>query len=145
MASSAANALSFGDDVIGGQRVDRSPGRDAAARGLAILAVSFPCLLHAFTRRGGILLNNAIVTVKVAILCAFPVMAICALSGVAHTNHAMENLSASNAFSGAHWNIDSYTQGVLAVFYAYSGYNQANYVCHCLTSFHHANHKVDPL
>ncbi|KAF1844356.1 uncharacterized protein K460DRAFT_343641 [Cucurbitaria berberidis CBS 394.84] len=55
-------------------------------------------------------------------------MAICVLSGVANTNHAEENLNISKSFSHAHSNIDSYTQGILAVFYAYSGYNQANYV-----------------
>jgi amino acid transporter len=84
--------------------------------------------LHAFTRRGGILLNDIIVVVKVAILCFFPIMAICVLSGVADTNHVAEDLKGSNSFSQIHSDVDSYTQGILAVFYAYSGYNQANYV-----------------
>jgi amino acid transporter len=84
--------------------------------------------LHAFTRRGGILLNNVVVVVKVAILCVFPIMAICVLGGVANTNHAAEALKGSNSFSQTHSNVDSYTQGILAVFYAYGGYNQANYV-----------------
>ena len=64
LASSATNALSFGDDVIGDQGTDRGSTKDAAARGLAILAVTFPCFMHAFTRRGGILLNNFFVVVK---------------------------------------------------------------------------------
>ncbi|KAH7088191.1 amino acid permease-domain-containing protein [Paraphoma chrysanthemicola] len=128
LASSAANALSFGDDVVGGQGTDRGALRDAAARGIAILAVTFPCFLHAFTRRGGILLNNVFVVVKVAILCTFPIMAICVLCGVADTNHAAENLNPKHSFANARSDVDSYTQGILAVFYAYSGYNQANYV-----------------
>ncbi|OAK99544.1 amino acid transporter [Phaeosphaeriaceae sp. SRC1lsM3a] len=128
LASSAANALSFGDDIIGDQGTNRGALKDAAARGLAVLAVTFPCFLHAFTRRGGILLNNVVVVVKVAILCTFPIMAICVLAGVVDSNHAQRNLSPTNSFSGARSDIDSYTQGILAVLYAYSGYNQANYV-----------------
>jgi amino acid transporter len=127
-ASSAANALSFGDDVIGDQGTDRGALKDAAARGIAILAVTFPCFLHAFTRRGGILLNNIFVIVKVAILCTFPIMAVCVLAGVVDTNHAVENLSPKNSFANARSDVDSYTQGILAVLYAFSGYNQANYV-----------------
>ncbi|KAF2026522.1 hypothetical protein EK21DRAFT_92359 [Setomelanomma holmii] len=73
---------------------------DAAARGLAILAVTFPCFLHAFTRRGGILLNNLFVVVKVAILCIFPIMAVCALAGVANTNYAAHNLNQTCYQSG---------------------------------------------
>jgi hypothetical protein len=128
LASSAANALSFGDDIIGGQSTDRSAAQDAAARGLAVVAVTFPCLLHAFTRRGGIILNNVVVICKVLILCTFPVMAICVLCGVAESNYSKENMSASTSFADIRGDVDSYTQGVLAVLYAYSGYNQANYV-----------------
>lgn len=129
LASSAANALSFGDDIIGDQGTDRGALKDAAARGLAIIAVTFPCFLHAFTRRGGIVLNNVFVVVKVAILCTFPIMAICVLGGVVDSNNAQHNLSITHSFSNARSDVDSYTQGILAVLYAYSGYNQANYVC----------------
>ncbi|KAI4619201.1 uncharacterized protein J4E87_007789 [Alternaria ethzedia] len=128
IASSAANALTFGDDIIGSPGSDRGAAKDAAARCLAIMAVTLPCFLHAFTRRGGILLNNVIVVVKIAILCVFPIMAICVLAGVAHTNHATANMGYKNSFARTHGNADSYTQGMLAVFYAYGGYNQANYM-----------------
>jgi amino acid permease len=128
LASSAANALSFGDDVIGDRGTERGAVKDAAARGLAILAITFPCVLHAFTRRGGILLNNIAAVVKVAILCTFPIMAICVLAGVANTDHSRENMESTNSFANARSDVDSYTQGILAVLYAYSGYNQANYV-----------------
>ena len=128
IASSAANALTFGDDIIGTPGTDRGAAKDAAARCLAIMAVTLPCFLHAFTRRGGILLNNILVIVKIAILCMFPIMAICVLAGVAHTNHAAANMEYKNSFARTHRNADRYTQGMLAVFYAYGGYNQANYV-----------------
>jgi amino acid transporter len=128
LASSAANALAFGDDVIGASGTNRSAGKDAAARGLAMAAVTMGCLLHAFTRRGGIMLNNIIVVVKVLILCTFPIMAVCVLAGVANTNHAAENMKPSTAFAVVHSNVEGYVQGVLAILFAYNGYNQANYV-----------------
>jgi len=128
LSSSAANALSFSDDIIGDQGTDRGALKDAAARGLAILAITLACFLHAFTRRGGILINNVFVVAKIAILCVFPIMAICVLAGVVDSNHAVHNLSSKHSFANARSDIDSYTQGVLAVLYAYSGYNQANYV-----------------
>ncbi|KAH8725895.1 hypothetical protein GQ44DRAFT_726624 [Phaeosphaeriaceae sp. PMI808] len=109
VSSSAANALSFGDHIIGDQDTDRGAGRDAAARGLAILTVTFPCFLHAFTRRGGILLNNIVAMIKVSILCAFPIIAICVSFGVVDSNPARSNLNLKNSFANAHATIDSYT------------------------------------
>jgi amino acid transporter len=67
--------------------------------------------------------------IKVAILCTFPIMAVCVLAGVVDSNHAKQNLDFEHSFSNARSDVDSYTQGILAVLYAYSGYNQANYVC----------------
>ncbi|KAF2747233.1 amino acid transporter [Sporormia fimetaria CBS 119925] len=128
LASSAANAVSFGDDVMGGSGTDRSAAKDHAARGIAMVVVTLACCLHAFTRRGGILLNNFIVVLKILILCSIPIMAICALGGVSNTNHAKANMSPSNAFTDVHSDVDRYVQGTLAILYAYNGYNQANYV-----------------
>lgn len=91
-------------------------------------AVTLACLLHAFTRRGGIALNNVMVVVKLMILTTFPIMAICALAGVENTNHAAENMNPSKAFEDAHSNVDGYVQGILGILFAYNGYNQANYV-----------------
>jgi amino acid transporter len=135
VASSAPNALSFGDDVIGGAGTDRSAAKDNAARGIAMVAVTFCCCLHAFTRRGGIVLNNIVVVVKLMILCAFPIMAFCALGGVADTNHAKANMSASNAFDDARTNVDGYVQATMAILFAYNGYNQANYVRYPIGTF----------
>ena len=129
LASSAANALAFGDDVIGGAGTERSAAKDNAARGIAIVAVTFCCMLHAFTRRGGIVLNNIVVVVKLMILLSFPIMAFCVLGGVSDTNHAKANMSSSNAFADVHSDVDGYVQGTLAILFAYNGYNQANYVC----------------
>jgi amino acid transporter len=131
MASSAPNALSFGDDIIGGAGTNRSTAEDNAARGIAIAAVTFCCLLHSFTRRGGILLNNIVVVIKLLILCSFPILAFCALGGVADTNYAKANMG-SNTFADAHSNVDGYVQGTLAILFAYNGYNQANYVSSAL-------------
>jgi amino acid transporter len=106
------------------------PRRDAAARGIAIGVVTFSCLIHGTCRRGGILLNNIIASTKVLILFIFPVLAICALAGVGNTNNATMNMSIKNSFAGVHTNTSMYgwSNAFLSVLYAYSGFNQANYV-----------------
>lgn len=98
-----------------------------------MVAVTLVCLFHAFTRRGGIILNNVVVVMKVAVLCVFPILAICVLAGVSDSNHAADNLTPKNAFASVHSDLDSYVQGCLAILYAYNGYNQANYVSIALT------------
>ena len=128
LASCAPNALSFGDDIVGAQGSERSATTDALARILAMVAITLPCLLHAFTRRGGIVINNIFVVIKIAMVCSFPVMAIYGIRTGKTPNFAKANMNSTTSFANIHSDVDSYTQGFLAVLYAYSGYNQASYV-----------------
>ena len=104
--------------------------RDAVVRVIAIGVVTFSCLIHGTWRRGGVLLNNIIASIKVLILCIFPVLAVCALAGVGNGNNATKNMSIKNSFAGAHASTSVYgwSNAFLSVLYAYSGFNQANYV-----------------
>lgn len=49
-------------------------------RGIAIVIAIFPCLIHAFSRRGGILLNNLLAFIKVFMLI-FMIIATWAVAG----------------------------------------------------------------
>lgn len=49
-------------------------------RGIAIVIAIFPCLIHAFSRRGGILLNNLLAFIKVLMLI-FMIIATWAVAG----------------------------------------------------------------
>ncbi|KAF2004027.1 amino acid transporter [Amniculicola lignicola CBS 123094] len=127
LASSAANALSFGDYTMFSTDMNTKT-KDNIARVLAIIAVTFACAIHAFTRRGGIILNNVLASVKVLIVLTFPIMAICALAGVKDTNNAKSNLNPSTSFDGIHSTMYGYSNAFISVLYAYQGINQANYI-----------------
>ncbi|WZH39182.1 amino acid permease-domain-containing protein [Fusarium acuminatum] len=49
-------------------RMDASQLNEGTIRGIAIVIAIFPCLIHAFSRRGGILLNNLLAFIKVFML-----------------------------------------------------------------------------
>jgi amino acid transporter len=125
------------------------PGRKAAVVGIAVGAVTFSCLIHGTWRRGGILLNNFIASIKVLIICIFPVLAVCALAGVKHSNTqditCMTNstnclTSSTNAitsnftmaithpFDDTRPSWYGWSNAFLSVIFAYDGVNQANYV-----------------
>jgi amino acid transporter len=53
---------------------------ESTIRGIAIVIAIFPCLIHAFSRRGGILLNNLLAFIKVLMLI-FMIIATWAVAG----------------------------------------------------------------
>ncbi|KAJ4014615.1 hypothetical protein NW752_007386 [Fusarium irregulare] len=53
---------------------------ESTIRGIAIVIAIFPCLIHAFSRRGGILLNNLLAFIKVFMLI-FMIIATWAVAG----------------------------------------------------------------
>ncbi|KAF0638008.1 hypothetical protein FPSE5266_10875 [Fusarium pseudograminearum] len=96
-------------------------------RGIAIVIAIFPCLIHAFSRRGGIFLNNLLAFIKVFMLI-FMIIATWVVAG------------APSGVRGIPANIDkpidtptlsggkAHAQAFLAIIFAFSGFNQPNYV-----------------
>jgi hypothetical protein len=122
----AGNCLIFGIRALQAANV---PVTDNAVRGLAIGAATAACLLHSFSRRGGIWLGNVFALIKVLILLFIIITGISAWAGVFHTKtYASDNMALENAF--AHSSNDSfgYTEAFLAVIFSWSGFDQANYV-----------------
>lgn len=63
------NAIAFGLYVM--EAAGYSTNSEApAVRGLALAAMTFACLIHASWRKGGIMLNNIVASIKVLILLA---------------------------------------------------------------------------
>ncbi|RSL95472.1 hypothetical protein CDV31_013869 [Fusarium ambrosium] len=60
--------------------MDPSKFDEGKIRGIAIVIAIFPCLIHAFSRRGGILLNNLLAFIKVLMLI-FMIIATWAVAG----------------------------------------------------------------
>jgi hypothetical protein len=122
----AGNCLIFGIRVLQAANVSEN---DSATRGIAVGVATFACLIHAFSRRGGIWLGNFLALIKVLILSLVIVTGICAWAGAFKTkNYVDENMAVSNSFANPAEDSYGYTQAFLAVIFAWSGFDQPNYV-----------------
>lgn len=129
----AGNCLIF---CIHTLQAANAPASNSAVRGLAVAAATLACLIHAFSRRGGIWLGNFFALIKVLMLLLVVIVGICAWAGVFHTEtYAYQNLAVNNSFKGASQDSYGYTSAFLAVIFAWSGFDQPNYVsCHIYPS-----------
>ena len=122
----AGNCLIFGIRTL---EAANSPVTNSAVRGLAVAAATFSCVLHSFCRRGGIYLGNFFAVIKVMMLLLMIITAICAWAGAFHTaTYASQNMAVNKSFSEASNDSYGYTKAFLAVIFAWSGFDQPNYV-----------------
>lgn len=59
---------------------------NAAVRGLAVVSLTFACIIHAFWRKGGIVLNNLLAFVKVSMLLAIIIIGFASSAGASFGN-----------------------------------------------------------
>ena len=124
--TAAMNALSFGIRVL--EAVGRTPD-NFTVRGIAIAVTTFAVVLHGTWRQAGLFLNNAFAMVKISILLLFIITGSIALGGGFRTDQAAtRNLDVGNAFQTTADDPYGFAESFLAVVFAYSGFNQANYV-----------------
>lgn len=122
----AGNCLIFGTSVL---MAANRPVANGAVRAIAISMATIACSVHAFSRRGGIYLGNIFALVKVLILLLIFVTAMCAVGGVFHSpTYGEENLGIRNSFANASTDSYGYAQGFLAILFAFTGFEQPNYV-----------------
>lgn len=122
----AGNCLIFGMRILEAANVEPS---NSAVRGLAIGAATLACLIHAISRRGGIWLGNLFALIKVLMLLLIIIAGICSWAGAFNTpNYAVENMSVSNSFKEPAADPYGYSKAFLAVIFAWSGFDQPNYV-----------------
>lgn len=122
----AGNCLIFGIRTLEAANV---PVTNSAVRGLAVGAATFACLIHSFSRRGGIWLGNLFAVIKVLMLLLVIITGICAWAGAFKTkNYANENMAVNYAFKDPASDSYGYSKAMLAVIFAWSGFDQANYV-----------------
>ncbi|RMJ14424.1 hypothetical protein BHE90_001623 [Fusarium euwallaceae] len=100
----AGNCINCALRLVEAANPEMKPGEfdEGKIRGIAIVIAIFPCLIHAFSRRGGILLNNLLAFIKVLMLI-FMIIATWAVAG-----------GPLGAF--------------LSIIFAFSGFDQPNYV-----------------
>ena len=79
----SGNSIAFGLYIMDAAGVT---GSDSAVRGLAVMGLTFACILHALWRKGGIILNNLLAFVKVSILLVIIVIGFAASAGASFGN-----------------------------------------------------------
>lgn len=123
----AGNSLSFALRVL--TAAGQEKPSDGAVRGIALGIAALTCFIHAFSRRGGIWLNNLLAIIKVMILLLIIITAIVVGAGGLNTpNRTNENTRPSNAFDNASSDANGYAHAFLAIVFSFSGFEQPNYV-----------------
>lgn len=123
----AGNSISFALRVLSAANVEHPS--NGAVRGIAISIAMFTCFIHAFSRRGGIWLNNILAIIKIMILLLIVITAIIVGAGGLKTKNVItENTSTSEAFKGASHSANGYAHAFLAIVFCFSGFEQPNFV-----------------
>lgn len=95
-------------------------------RGIGVAVNTIICLLHAWSAKWGLRINNTMSCIKIIMLifvCLTGLIAAAGgISGVTPTN------AFSNAFEGTVMSGNEYAAAMLKVLYAYSGWNNATYI-----------------
>ncbi|KAH6682110.1 amino acid permease-domain-containing protein [Plectosphaerella plurivora] len=149
VANMAGNCINFGTRVL----VAANPGADinhTIVCAIATAAAFFSCLVHAVSRRGGIVLNNFLAIVKVCILLIIPGVTFAVLAGAIRDENGGivrdvfgKNMAPSVAFqpprnfdlgAGAPsedletGTVNSYAAAFLSIVFAFGGFEQSNHV-----------------
>ena len=138
----AGNAVAFGTYVLQAAGYPSPPRSWDIA--VAVAGSTVACLIHVFSRRGGIYLSNGFAVLKVAVLVAIVVIGLAAAGGakLGPGSSGRAALGPQNAFRGAHKDVSDYTFSFFYVLYSFSGFEQPFYVS-CKSSSHQIILMVD--
>ncbi|KAK4187641.1 high-affinity methionine permease [Podospora australis] len=123
-----------GNAIALGIYVMNAAGQKDPAKGpvtaIAIAALTAVVLLHIITRRGSIIINNCFAFLKVAILLVIFIIGMIKAGGnqLNGAPKATYNFDSDKSFSTARHDLSSYTNSLLYIVYAYSGFEQPFYV-----------------
>ncbi|KAK3681808.1 amino acid permease-domain-containing protein [Podospora appendiculata] len=133
----ASNCINFAVRVLQAARSGDEPKNGevrAIAIAIAIAAAAFACVVHVVSRRYGIWLNNLLAVVKVCILLVIIFTTLAVLGGGVHDedgnqvpNVLTQNIDPKVAFKEP-GTVTGYAASFLSIIFAYSGFEQANYV-----------------
>ncbi|KAK0621216.1 amino acid permease-domain-containing protein [Bombardia bombarda] len=134
-AISTGNSISFSSYLLRAATDNQDPQSGSwLNRGIAVAAISFVCLIHAFTPRLGIWLSNGLGAFKLVLLSLVVCTGFAALSGkMVHVSP--KNFSSfsgpGNANDGTETSAGTtagYALALSQVLYSFSGWENANYV-----------------
>jgi amino acid transporter len=123
----AGNAINFANTAMRASGI-QGPN-NTAVRLIAIAVATLTCFIHAFSRRGGILLNNLFAIVKLSILLLIVIIAIVVGAGGLDTRNVLsDNTNSSVAFETEKNDVNGYAHAFLAVIFSFWGFEQPNYI-----------------
>jgi amino acid transporter len=130
LANLSGNAIAFGRYVLWASGKDDDKGPTIA---IGIAALTVIPLLHAFSRRGGLFVNNIFAVVKIGILLSIIILGFIVRGGKnlqEEQGHQRPKGSSfhPDTFGQAFGNIANYTSAFLLVMFTYSGFEQPFYV-----------------
>lgn len=125
--NASSNAVAFAVYIM---RAAGLPDDAAAIRGVAIAAITAACLIHVSWRKGGILLNNAITIIKVAILLSLIVLGFATRGGASfgHGRIQTTNFDIHTSFANPRGAAATYASSFIYIIGAYNGFRQPFYV-----------------
>lgn len=123
----AGNAISFATRAL--RASGQEDPNNAAVRWIAIAVATLTCFIHAFSRRGGIWLNNFFAVIKLSILFLIVIIAIVVGAGGLETKNVIaENTNSKDAFKSESSDANGYAHAFLAVIFSFWGFEQPNYI-----------------
>jgi amino acid transporter len=121
--NSAHNAIALAQNILDAAHAKATPGKIIA---IALGANTFCCLLHAISRRWGIILNNVFGTVKFFILVFIVIIGLIGINrDVANSNF---DVSTSFSMANSPRSPYPYAEAFLFVIFPYGAFHQLNYV-----------------
>jgi amino acid transporter len=96
--------------------------------GIAVAALTFAVCIHVFSRRGGILMNNAFAIFKVSLVVAIIALGIAWKCGRDFGGGNTQNKNFEKPFSGSSGQLADYVESLLYILFTYSGFKQPFYV-----------------
>ncbi|KAI5837444.1 amino acid permease-domain-containing protein [Morchella snyderi] len=128
LCSNSANTIAFAKSMLMAFNGETSPDY-RLQQFIALVTITFVCLLHFFSRDMGIFLSNALAAYKITLLLFVVVTGFVCLAGGGRkdgTPSGPGNLE--GAFENPSQSPYSYASAMLSVLFAYEGWENANYV-----------------
>ena len=126
----SGNAIAFARYAMEAAGHDEPDSEKGKVIGIAFAALTAAVLLHVCSRRGGIVMNNAFACLKVLILLTIIILGFVKASGrrLGGDPPATQNFDPDISFRGGRRDLASYTDSLLYILYACSGFDQPFYV-----------------
>jgi amino acid transporter len=121
----SGNAIQLGIYVMSAAGYDNPP--KGPVLGIAIAALTLAVSVHIFSRRGGIVLNNAFAVFKVSLLLAIIILGVLRKAGLDLGGGSTQTKNFEKPFSGASSDLANYVDSLLYILYSYSGFKQPFY------------------